>query len=170
LHAVHHTQEEMSVLTSFRAHPLVHVSFLIAALPALALSANAAAPVTLIVIYTCLASLPHANLRWGFGPIGRIVVSPAYHRLHHASEGAIDVNMGTILTVWDALAGCAVFPTPATTDPIPTGLRDRPIPVEQAGRRARHAHTLAAQLIEPFLVVEPSLAPEPRGEPVSAMG
>lgn len=32
LHAVHHSQEELSILTTYRAHPLVHVSFLTAAL------------------------------------------------------------------------------------------------------------------------------------------
>lgn len=44
LHAVHHSQEELSILTTFRAHPLVHVSFLISAVPILAIASNAATP------------------------------------------------------------------------------------------------------------------------------
>jgi sterol desaturase/sphingolipid hydroxylase (fatty acid hydroxylase superfamily) len=36
-HALHHTQEEMSILTSFRAHPLVHTSFQLAAVPLIVL-------------------------------------------------------------------------------------------------------------------------------------
>jgi sterol desaturase/sphingolipid hydroxylase (fatty acid hydroxylase superfamily) len=36
LHAVHHSQEELSILTTYRAHPLVHVSFLFSAVPVLA--------------------------------------------------------------------------------------------------------------------------------------
>jgi sterol desaturase/sphingolipid hydroxylase (fatty acid hydroxylase superfamily) len=164
LHAVHHAQEEMSVLTSFRAHPLVHVSFLVAAVPTLVLAGNGVAPAQVIVIYICLASLPHANLRWGSGPfgrrVGRILVTPASHRLHHAVDGPIDVNLGTILTVWDAAAHRAVFVAP---DQVagPTGLADRPVPVEQAGRRPAHLRTLAVQLVEPFLAHPPATQAQP---------
>ena len=39
VHALHHSQEELSVLTSFRAHPLMHTSgFLLATIPVLALT------------------------------------------------------------------------------------------------------------------------------------
>jgi sterol desaturase/sphingolipid hydroxylase (fatty acid hydroxylase superfamily) len=150
LHAVHHAQEEMSVLTSFRAHPLVHVSFLISALPVLVLADNGAVPVIVIITYICLAALPHANVRWGFGPLGRVFVSPAFHRLHHSVDGRIDVNLGTILTVWDVMTRRAVFPAPGA-EPIATGLAQRPIPVEQAGPRPRFVRTLAVQLGEPFV-------------------
>ncbi len=138
LHAVHHAQEEMSVLTSFRAHPFVHVSFLVAALPAAVLVRNGVVPAEVITIYICLATLPHANVWWGSGHVGRVVsrvlVTPAFHRLHHSVDGRIDVNMGTILTVWDAMAGCAVFPSPDWT-PIPTG-PPRPAGARGAGGAA----------------------------------
>jgi sterol desaturase/sphingolipid hydroxylase (fatty acid hydroxylase superfamily) len=161
LHAVHHAQEEMSVLTSFRTHPFVHVSFLVAALPAAMLVHNGVVPAEVITIYTCLALLPHANLWWGSGRIGRVVsrvvVTPAFHRLHHTVDGRTDVNMGTILVVWDALAGCAVYPT-ADWTPFATGLAGRPIPVEQAGPRPAHLRTFAIQLAEPFVVARPGTA------------
>jgi sterol desaturase/sphingolipid hydroxylase (fatty acid hydroxylase superfamily) len=164
LHAVHHAQEEMSVLTSFRAHPFVHVSFLVAALPAAVLMRNGVVPAEVITIYICLAALPHANVWWGSGRIGRVVsrvvVTPAFHRLHHSIDGPIDVNMGTILAVWDTMAGCAVYPSPDWT-PIATGLRRRPVPVEQVGIRPAHGRRLAAQLAEPFFRLrqdEPSAA------------
>ena len=63
LHAVHHAQEEMSVLTSFRAHPFVHVSFLVAALPAAVLVRNGVVPAEAITIYICLAALPTHNMK-----------------------------------------------------------------------------------------------------------
>ena len=100
-HAVHHSQEELSVLTSFRAHPLVHTSFLISVIPVVVLSSNATIPATVITVYICLSSLPHANLPWTFGPLGKVIVSPAYHRLHHASKGRIDLNLGSVFTIWD---------------------------------------------------------------------
>ena len=154
-HAVHHSQEELSVLTSFRAHPLVHTSFLIALIPVVMLSSTAVIPATVITAYICLSSLPHANLRWTFGPLGRVMVSPAYHRLHHAAEGRIDVNLGTVFTFWDVLTGRAVFPVRGAR-PIPTGLDRRQIPVEQS--RAGSGvigpldtlSVLGVQLAEPF--------------------
>ena len=88
IHALHHSQEELSVLTSFRAHPLMHTTgFVLATVPVLLLTgAHPLAPV-LITVYVCLGTLPHTNVRWSYGPLGRILVSPAYHRLHHAAEG-----------------------------------------------------------------------------------
>ena len=154
LHAVHHAQPELSVLTSFRAHPLVHVSFLVASVPALVLVGNGVVPAHVIVVYICLATLPHANLRWGAGPIGRsagrVLVTPASHRLHHADHGRIDVNLGTILTVWDAASGRAVRVGPDHV-PGPTGLAGHPIAVEQDSMRPTHLRTLATQLVEPFV-------------------
>src|SRR5499427_8211730 len=61
-HALHHSQEELSVLTSFRAHPLMHTTgFLLATIPVVALMpARAIAPV-LITIYICIGTLQHAD-------------------------------------------------------------------------------------------------------------
>ena len=39
-----HSQEELSILTTYRAHPLVHVSFLFSAVPVLAVADNTATP------------------------------------------------------------------------------------------------------------------------------
>jgi sterol desaturase/sphingolipid hydroxylase (fatty acid hydroxylase superfamily) len=151
-HAVHHSQEELSVLTSFRAHPLVHTSFLVSVVPVVVLSSNVVLPATAITIYICLSSLPHANLRWTFGPLGRVVVSPAYHRLHHATEGRTDVNLGTVLTLWDVLTHRAAFPVRGA-EPNATGLAGRPVPVEQDGPGRRTLAVLGAQLSEPFVAV-----------------
>lgn len=155
VHAVHHSQEELNVLTTFRTHPLVHtVSFVAAAVPVVALmGARPLAPV-LISVYLCLGAVPHANVRWSFGPLGRILVSPAYHRRHHAADGPYDVNLGIVLTVWDVLARRAVFPARGDM-PCRTGLNGRPIPVEQhAAGRLRPFRLLAGQLLEPFAVHE----------------
>ena len=69
LHALHHSQEDMSVLTTFRTHPLVHASYLPSLLPALILGASGTVPAVAIIVYGCLITLPHANLRWRFGPL-----------------------------------------------------------------------------------------------------
>jgi len=149
LHAVHHSQEELSILTTFRAHPLVHVSFVISAVPILAVESNTATPAAVLTAYACLGALPHANVRWTYGKLGRIMISPAYHRLHHTATGRLDTNLGTVFTFWDMLSRRAVFPRHGGV-PGPTGLAGRPVPVEQAGPRPRLARTILTQLAEPF--------------------
>ena len=105
--------------------------FLLATIPVVALMpARPIAPV-LITIYVCIGTLQHANLRWTFGPVGRVMVSPAYHRLHHAPDTQ-HANLGVVLTIWDVLAGRARFPARAGAVG-PTGLDGRPVPVEQDG-------------------------------------
>jgi sterol desaturase/sphingolipid hydroxylase (fatty acid hydroxylase superfamily) len=148
-HALHHSQEELSVLTSFRAHPLMHTTgFLLATVPVVALMPTRPIAPVLITIYVCVGTLQHANLRWTFGPAGRVLVSPAYHRLHHAPDTQA-VNLGVVLTIWDVLAGYARFP--ARTDAVGrTGLDGRPVPVEQDDSAGPALLLLAGQLIEPF--------------------
>jgi sterol desaturase/sphingolipid hydroxylase (fatty acid hydroxylase superfamily) len=167
-HELHHSQEDMSVLTVFRTHPLIHVSYLIAVIPGVVLLANGALPTTLLVIYGAIIAFEHSNTRLGFGPLERIFVSPNYHRIHHKLDGPQDVNLGFALTIWDQLFHRAVFPTEETvrTD---TGLPGRPLIVEQAAPRARHLSVLAAQLVAPFRPM-PSLVdlPSVRSGTVSA--
>jgi sterol desaturase/sphingolipid hydroxylase (fatty acid hydroxylase superfamily) len=148
-HALHHSQEELSVLTSFRAHPLMHTTgFVLATFPVVALMpARPIAPV-LITIYVCIGTLQHANVRWTYGPVGWVIVSPAYHRLHHAPD-AQGVNLGVVLTVWDILAGHGRFPARSGSVGR-TGLAGRPVPVEQDDRARPALVLVAEQLLEPF--------------------
>jgi sterol desaturase/sphingolipid hydroxylase (fatty acid hydroxylase superfamily) len=147
-HALHHSQEELSVLTSFRAHPLMHTTgFVLATIPVVVLMpARPIAPV-LITVYVCIGTLQHANLRWTFGPLGRLIVSPAYHRLHHDRENQA-VNLGVVLTIWDIAARRAVYSAPGEVVGR-TGLDGRPVPVEQDAATPALI-LMAEQLIEPF--------------------
>jgi sterol desaturase/sphingolipid hydroxylase (fatty acid hydroxylase superfamily) len=167
VHAIHHSQEELSVLTTFRTHPLVHAaSFAAAAVPVVALMGNQPLAPVLITVYLCLGALPHANVRWSFGPLGKLVVSPAYHRIHHAADGPYDVNLGIVLTVWDVLARRAVFPQ-VSDAPCRTGLVNRPLPVEQAAERPRPVTLMMRQLLEPFVAAAVS-ARAPASQPAKA--
>jgi len=148
-HALHHSQEELSVLTSFRAHPLMHTTgFVLATVPVVVLMPGRPIAPVLITIYVCIGTLQHANLRWTYGPAGRVIVSPAYHRLHHAREDQ-SINLGVVLTIWDVLAGRARFPSRRAAAGR-TGLEGRPVPVEQHHAAAPGPLLLAEQLIEPF--------------------
>jgi sterol desaturase/sphingolipid hydroxylase (fatty acid hydroxylase superfamily) len=150
-HAVHHSQEELSVLTTFRAHPLVHVSFLLSVLPVMAISSGVVLPLTVISAYVCANALTHANLRWSYGSVGKVFVSPAYHRIHHAYGADMGLNLGAVLTVWDLMSGRAAFPPPGSATPR-TGLVVQHVPLEQRSRTWRPSRVLIAQLAEPFSV------------------
>jgi len=148
-HALHHSQEELSVLTSFRAHPLMHTTgFVLATIPVVVLMPTRPIAPVLITTYVCIGTLQHANLRWTFGPAGRVIVSPAYHRLHHAPD-IQHANLGVVLTIWDILAGIARFPS-ASDQAGRTGLAGRPVPVEQDGGSPAALLLLTRQLVEPF--------------------
>jgi sterol desaturase/sphingolipid hydroxylase (fatty acid hydroxylase superfamily) len=152
LHALHHSQEDMSVFTTFRTHPLIHATYLPAAIPAVVLGANGGLPAAAMIVYGCLVALPHANLRWSLGPLGKVIVSPAYHRIHHVRELGPDgaVNFGFVLVVWDRLARRAELPVAGP--PVLTGLARRPVPVEQGVGRPALPRVVLAQLAQPFLV------------------
>lgn len=158
-HELHHSQEDLNALTVFRTHPLIHVSYLGALLPLVVLLANGALSTAVLVVYGGIVTFAHSNTNLGFGPLGRLLVSPNYHRLHHRLEGAQDVNLGFVFTIWDQLSHRAVFPTPETAR-IATGIPGRPLPVEQEGEKPRHMATFAAQLLGPFRpMTEPSELP-----------
>jgi len=151
VHALHHSQEELSVLTSFRAHPLSHIpGFFLATVPVVALMGSRGMAPLLITAYVCLGTLPHANVPWSFGPLGRVVVSPAYHRLHHSVDGPDGLNLGIVLTVWDVLAGRARFPV-GHAPACRTGLADRSVRIEQEPGGRRHPAILLSQLAGPFV-------------------
>jgi sterol desaturase/sphingolipid hydroxylase (fatty acid hydroxylase superfamily) len=148
-HELHHSQEDLNVLTVFRTHPLIHVSYLLALVPGLVLLANGELPTMLLVIYGAAVAFAHSNTNLGFGALGRVFVSPNYHRIHHRLHGPQDVNLGFTLTIWDQLFHRAVFPTPETIR-ADTGLPGRPLRIEQEGPRSHHVAVFAAQLVGPF--------------------
>jgi sterol desaturase/sphingolipid hydroxylase (fatty acid hydroxylase superfamily) len=122
--------------------------FVLATIPVVALMPGRPIAPVLITIYVCVGTLQHANLRWTFGPAGRVIVSPAYHRLHHAPDTQ-QANLGVVLTIWDVLAGRAAFPARGAAAER-TGLDGRPVPVEQDASAAPALLLMAEQLIEPF--------------------
>ena len=172
-HELHHSQEDMNVLTVFRTHPLIHVSYVLAVIPALVLLANGELPTLLLVAYGGSVAFAHSNTNLGFGPLERVFVSPNYHRIHHRLVGPQDLNLGFTLTIWDQLSHRALFPTPETIR-ADTGLPQRPLRIEQQGVRPHHLTVFAAQLVGPFRpldepvelpsIREPARAPQPHRE------
>lgn len=89
-------------------------------------AAGSRKPPVVITVYVCVGMLQHANLGWNFGPLGKMLVSPAYLRLHHASD-VQHRNRGAVLTIWDVLARRARFAAGSAPAGVPawTAARSR---------------------------------------------
>lgn len=132
LHALHHSQRQMTMWSDNRNHLLDDVlrdSILVCV--ALLVGIAPAQFVAVVAATQLLESLSHANVKMSFGPLlGRLFVSPRFHRLHHSigvgheSSGPGSLgghNFGVLFPLWDML-----FRT-ARWDAVyePTGIRDQ---------------------------------------------
>jgi sterol desaturase/sphingolipid hydroxylase (fatty acid hydroxylase superfamily) len=132
LHSLHHSQRDMNLWSDNRNHLLDDLlRDLVMALVALAIGVAPAQYVLLVSVTRALQSLQHANVRMHFGRLGeRLLVSPRYHRTHHAiglgheaqGKGRLaGCNFGVLLPVWDIVFGSANFQSGFAL----TGVRDQ---------------------------------------------
>jgi sterol desaturase/sphingolipid hydroxylase (fatty acid hydroxylase superfamily) len=120
LHSLHHSQRQMTKWSDNRNHLLddaiVDIVFVLIA------RVIGVAPgqfVALIALSQLIQNLQHANARIWFGPLfERVLVSPRFHRRHHAigvgheSNGPGTLgghNFGVLLPIWDICFGTADF-------------------------------------------------------------
>lgn len=134
LHALHHSQQQMTMWSDNRNHLLddMLTGLVIAAVAAL-VGVGPGQFVALLAISQLSENLQHANLRLWFGRWGeRLWVSPRFHRRHHAigighetAQGDRRVpggcNFGVLLPWWDMLWGTVNFERRYD----PTGIRDQ---------------------------------------------
>ena len=140
LHALHHSQRDMTMWSDNRNHLLDDLLRDVLVVAVAQLIGVAPGQFVAIVAITQLSeSFQHANVRLWFGRVGeRLWVSPRFHRLHHAvgigheTPGKVlgGHNFGVLLPWWDMLFGTANFELRYD----PTGVRDQ---VEQ-GRDYGH--------------------------------
>jgi sterol desaturase/sphingolipid hydroxylase (fatty acid hydroxylase superfamily) len=131
LHGLHHSQQNMNLWSDDRNHILddllrdVYMGGI-----ALGIGVEPAQYVMLVSLSRILQSLQHANVRIHFGWLGeRLLVSPRYHRMHHAigvgHEGRDGkpggCNFAVLLPVWDIIFRTANF----TPQFVATGIRDQ---------------------------------------------
>ena len=122
LHALHHSQRQMTIWSDNRNHFLddliVSFFFVVAA----QLIGVAPEQFMLLVALTQLSeSLQHANVRLDFGRVTeRLWVTPRFHRAHHSIESG-EHNYGVLLPWWDMVFGTARF----DLGHGPTGLMDQ---------------------------------------------
>lgn len=105
IHAVHHSVEHMDWLAGSRGHFLQVFSERAMVLVPLYLLGPDQAALDIYVIFAALqAVLIHSNLRFSFGPLKHVFVTPQFHHWHHSSEKpAIDTNYGAHTVLFDRL-------------------------------------------------------------------
>ena len=139
LHAVHHSQRQVTMWTDSRNHLLD--SLIVDLLFVVVARAIGVAPgqfVALVALSQLVENLSHANLRLSLGWLGeRLLVGPAFHRRHHAmglghesaGKGTLGgCNFSVLFPLWDVLGRTADF----RHDNGPCGIRDQ-LP-EEGGR------------------------------------
>lgn len=132
LHALHHSQRQMTMWSDNRNHlldDLLRDSIFV--LVAMLIGVPPGQFIAVVAATQLLESLSHANVRMNFGRVGsRLLVSPQFHRLHHtigighesAGPGSLGGhNFAVLFPLWDLLFRSARF------DDVyePTGIRDQ---------------------------------------------
>lgn len=139
LHALHHSQRQMTMWSDQRNHLLDDlIRDVVLVLVARAIGVAPGQFVAVVAITQLVESLSHANVRMWFGPVGeRVLVSPRFHRLHHAiglgheshGRGSLGgCNFAVLFPIWDVIFRTASFELRYE----PTGIRDQ-LP-EEGGR------------------------------------
>ena len=122
LHAVHHSAEVLTPLTTYRVHPLAGLitttfhsivlgagmGLLVGALsPELGFAEIAGTNAVVVLLNATIVNLHHSQMHVSFGPIiERILISPAQHQIHHSRDPRhFNRNYGNVLAVWDWMFG-----------------------------------------------------------------
>lgn len=131
LHALHHSQTVMTAWSDDRNHILDDIMHAVVfAFFALLFGVSPSQFILLVVFSQLIQSWQHANIYVNLGLFKYVLVSPMYHRMHHAvgygheAKGKPGVlggcNFGVLFPWWDMLFNTAIFPKAV----YPTGVRD----------------------------------------------
>lgn len=114
MHAVHHSDEAMTWLALLRKHPLGYLfALFFDTAPLLLMGLPVWAIALCAVVRSGWGYFIHADVPWTLGPLGRWLISPAAHRLHHIDDIELcGSNYGGVLTLWDRLFGTYIDPAP----------------------------------------------------------
>lgn len=128
LHKLHHTADVLTPLTNFRNHPIDNIvfgymlaTFIGGASGALGWFFGRETQMFSVdgknILFICflwtIGHLQHSEFWIPFRGIwGRLILSPAHHQIHHSDDPAhFNRNLGSVLAIWDWLAGTLEVPT-----------------------------------------------------------
>ncbi|WP_062308931.1 sterol desaturase family protein [Polynucleobacter sinensis] len=131
LHALHHSQTVMTAWSDDRNHILDDIMHAVVfAFFALLFGVSPTQFILLVVLSQFIQSWQHANIRVHLGSFKYLLISPMYHRMHHAIGYGYEAkdrpgvlggcNFGVLFPWWDMIFNTAIFPR----DVYPTGVRN----------------------------------------------
>jgi sterol desaturase/sphingolipid hydroxylase (fatty acid hydroxylase superfamily) len=139
-HSVHHSQEQLTLFSAARRHPLETLSMnvlLYFVIFHLVLGIPTRGWMPLEACITVVVAFQHAQLEWRYGPLARVLVSPRFHAFHHSTEPAhANANFGFLFSSWDYLFGTAV--------------PEQPRPARYGVEGLEMRETIGSQLVTPF--------------------
>lgn len=131
-HSIHHSPERLDWITGFRSHPADGALLAPAFVFLLAAGFSEEFTGVLAVVQLGTGLFLHANVRWRWKPLHRVIVTPELHHWHHANErDARFTNYAAFLPVWDILFGTYFMPADrrpqhyGVDEPIPAGLAEQ---------------------------------------------
>lgn len=155
-HKVHHSATVLTPVTSIRVHPVYAMIFanILAISTAIANGfsnyffgdtsyqyALSDTNIILVLFIHTYVHLQHTHL-WipVRGVLGRIVMSPAHHQVHHSTNPAhFNKNMGSCLALWDWMFGTLYVPS-KEREKLSFGADGDP----------HHVHTFMGEFVLPF--------------------
>jgi sterol desaturase/sphingolipid hydroxylase (fatty acid hydroxylase superfamily) len=156
-HCIHHSPQLLTPLSKFRIHwgdMIVFGTF--KAVPLLILGHMTVTWMPILPL-GILQVLSHFDIDLHYGPVlGRLLVSPRYHRVHHSADpGQRNTNYGIIFSCWDYVFRTA---NADLTKPVAYGCPEMHVP-----------ESFLQQCFYPFILVARSLGligtrPQPAGD------
>ena len=126
-HSIHHSQTKLTIVSNHRFHVVDETLLrLWLFIPFQILGTGVAMWLWLDFLMAWVLYLQHSEWNWTYGRLGRVLVSPVFHRKHHAKDERLyNSNYSMLFSFWDDLFGTAerIAPPPAqhgiAGDPVP---------------------------------------------------
>jgi sterol desaturase/sphingolipid hydroxylase (fatty acid hydroxylase superfamily) len=127
-HSIHHSCECLDWLASSRLHLVdIVVTRAVAFVPLYFMGFSEAALVPYLIFASIQGIAIHGNLRFDFGPLRYLLVTPQFHHWHHTAErDALDRNFAIHLPAIDWLFG--TYHLPGDRWPERYGIEGNPVP------------------------------------------
>lgn len=128
-HSIHHSPRELDWVSGFRIHPADGALNAPAFIFLLAAGFDLEVAGALAIVQLVTGIFLHANVRWRWRPLQRLVATPEFHHWHHADEPeSIYSNYAAFLPFWDMVFGTWYMPKDrrperyGVSEPIPDGV------------------------------------------------
>ncbi len=136
-HRIHHSTVHLDWVSGFRNHPLDGILIAPAFVFLLVAGFSPELSGALVVVQILTGLFLHANVRFRWRPLHRVVITPEFHHWHHSNErDAHCSNYSVFLPLWDIVFG--TYYMPRDRRPAVYGV-DGPVSVGIVG-----------QLVDPF--------------------